>query len=633
MTCFDLLDSYGRPNPAYQGLHAWYRADSGVLTSTGQAGDGDEVVAWENYQKDNNRDLNEILGTGSLPTFKANAIADLPAVKFRNAAGLKCSDASWGTLANGVTVFAVVQLNNISATDYIFDSANYDDRNMLCSHGDTQKWFINSGTRLYTGDVQAGQFLVHEVVFDSAGSRHLINGELAGQGDAGTEAFAGLSLGGHVLGGGNFLDGYVAELLVYNGSLDDDQRMDVRRYLLSKYGLGFACGVNQGAYHLADINQDCRVDLDDYAEFAFGWLLGGDELALGNPARRPFLQEKVTVFELGMDGVYAYRIPSLVTTQNGTLLAFCEARKYSSADLSPTMLVVRRSTNMGKTWSDMQILHDVGNGAATDMVSVVDRQTGRAIVVYQTIPEDWSDNMVTGFGSDSSRQWCVYSDDDGETWSAPINITTQIKDPLWYGLLFGPGIGIQTQKGTHPGRLVLPARCRYGQLAVYSDDHGDTWYSAPGLIDQGSIECQIVELENSDYLMNLRSSYGGNRWISTSSDGGNSWSPGVSDDELTDLKCQASIIRYSWADEGESIILYTNPAKLTERKRLTIRASYDDCQTWPVSKCVGPEYSGYSCLTVLRDKTIGCLYESGPDFYYQTISFVRFNYEWLLSAD
>ena len=640
----DILSNDNSLNKSNPHLHCWYRSDFGVETN------GDEVLAWRNYQGVDSRDLNDVFGSGSLsPTLEFDSINEKPAIRFNNSKGIRALQTHWGVLSGGVTVFAVVQHNNENATDYVFDSADIEARNILCSLGNINKWAINGGLSLVTGDIQPNQFQLHEVIFDGSESTHSINNILVGYGNSGTKSFAGITLGTHVSGAGNSLDGMIAEFIVYKKVLNTEERECVRQYLQRKYNLSPICGGQGIGYPQSDFNQDCNIDMLDFgyiSGFCFdevsclsnfdllisGWLRCVNPSVNDCARYEPFFQPITDVFWRGMNGVNAYRIPSVVTSQNGVLIAICEARKNTPADMSATKIVVRRSIDKGKTWQEMQTIIDVGDDAAMDPTAVVDEITGKIWVFYEVFPAGWSSNPVAGLEYPSCLQWCMYSKDDGKNWSEPINITSKIKDESWYGFVFGPGTGIQIQKGLHKGRLVIPAHNDRSNFIIYSDDNGINWQRAAGTVSNlpKGIECQVVELEDGDYLMNIRNQDGGFRMISRSPTNGNTWSPAVEDDELIEPICSASILRYMWQEDGMSAVLFSNPNHHSERVNLTVRLSYDDCANWDISKSIYSNASGYSSLTKLKDNTIGCLFENGENSYYEKISFARFNYDYLI---
>lgn len=366
---------------------------------------------------------------------------------------------------------------------------------------------------------------------------------------------------------------------------------------------------------------------------------------LGNPvAVSGGLLEQTDVFISGQDGIAQYRIPVLVTSNQGTLLAFCDARVDLMADAPNNIdLVMKRSLDGGKTWGPMQVLLDVGAGAACDSCALVDRETGTIWVFTCYFPEGiGSLKAQPGLSGPTAMIWALTSDDDGETWSAPIDITAMVKSPLWYAGSPGPGKGIQARSG----RLILPKyfikEAQYSAShIVFSDDHGDSWEIGGTAPSNGMTnECQVAELTDGTLLLNMRNRLSGHhRWVSRSSDGGLSWSKVVKDPNLIGPLCQASLANFTNSiDHDKDRILFSNPASAVTRTNMTVRLSYDGGRTWPVAKQLHAGPSAYSCLTTLPDMTIGCFYERGHKDRsewlggcapYEKITFARFNLQWL----
>ena len=226
------------------------------------------------------------------------------------------------------------------------------------------------------------------------------------------------------------------------------------------------------------------------------------------------------------------------------------------------------------------------------------------------------------------------STDDGATWSEPVNITATTKQTDWTWYATGPGVGIQLKSG----RLVIP--CDHGVAVtkdyhshiIYSDDHGKSWQLGGTVPDKTTSESQVVERSDGSLLINIRNypAQTGCRTVATSSDGGLTWSETSLDRTLIGPGCQASILRYT--DESMSVtgcLIFSNPADKKERIRMTVRLSYDDGESWPVSKVIHEGMSSYSCLTVLHDGTIACMYEGGETHRREKIAFARFNMDWL----
>lgn len=332
------------------------------------------------------------------------------------------------------------------------------------------------------------------------------------------------------------------------------------------------------------------------------------------------------VFVSGEDGYHTYRIPSVITTTKGTLLAFCEGRKESRRDQGPTDMVLKRSLDGGTTWEPRLIVVRAVPDAAMDPCPVVDRTTGTIWLLYDRWPEGYEGRKIAGTGMDAVTCWVTHSEDEGATWSEPVNLTPTTKKPHWTGLAHGPGVGIQTQSG----RLVVPCN-QYEDgracLVAYSDDRGKSW-QVGGEVGPDMSESQVVELADGTLMLNMRSYRGKHcRATATSNDGGATWSAIRDDTTLVEPVCQASFLRYTLADEhGKNRLLFCNPAHTKSRINGTVRLSYDEGETWAVAKTLVPGSFAYCCLTVLKDLSMGCLYETND---YGKICFARFTLEWL----
>lgn len=362
---------------------------------------------------------------------------------------------------------------------------------------------------------------------------------------------------------------------------------------------------------------------------------------LGAESRAPeFVQ--TDLFVSGMDGNAQYRIPSLLSTKSGTLLAICEARVDRSGDAPNNIdVVMKRSRDQGRSWSKLQVVMENGAGAAGDATGLVDEETGTIWIFSVFYPDGiGSANSESGLTGNTATYKAVFSEDDGETWSLPIDLTAMLKEEGWRGGSLGPGTGLQLSSG----RLVLPRYYfdapqgeirRTTSFVSYSDDHGQTWANGGMVSPSGATnECQVIQLPDASLLMNLRNEVNSGevfRKITHSFDEGETWTELKDDPALIEpvRGCQASVLTYtSPAAFERHRILFSNPASL-RRENFNVQLSYDGGETWPVVRQVHGGPAAYSSLATLPDMSIGCLYERGEDDYDEKITFARFNLEWL----
>ena len=283
----------------------------------------------------------------------------------------------------------------------------------------------------------------------------------------------------------------------------------------------------------------------------------------------------------------------------------------------------------------MQVVASEGRDSLNDPSTVVIRETGRVVLHYSRFAEGYhTDSAPPGYDDpNASRNYVVYSDDDGATWSAPAETTRILKRPHVRGGIATCGVGIQLRRGPHAGRLVHAAYQFCEPLGresyvVFSDDNGTSWHRGAVAPSGGerTAEPQVVELADGRVMMNARTVCK-RRLVGISEDGGETFGEMVRDETLVEPTCQASILRYGDPLDSEpSSLLFSNPASVEARDTGTIRVSYDEGQTWPVSRLLYAGPFAYSCLTRLADGNIGCLFERDD---YQYITLARVSLEWL----
>lgn len=374
--------------------------------------------------------------------------------------------------------------------------------------------------------------------------------------------------------------------------------------------------------------------------------------ALRTLAAEPLL-EKIDVFEAGTNGVALYRIPGLVVTPKGTVLAYCEARKSSGADWGEIEVHLRRSRDGGRTWDAARQIAHLGERmpgnphravggeneqTVNNPVAIVDHQTGAVHFLYCI---------------NYARAFSMRSDDEGATFSAPVEITAAFEkfrpECDWRCIATGPGHGIQLTSG----RLLVPVWLAYGKVGqhspsltatVFSDDHGKTWQRGDVALPNtpetpNPNETAVVQLADGRVMLNARSvAPASRRLVTTGKDGATGWSAPRFDAALFEPICMGSIARVSARPASDrNRLIFSNPHSLKrdaegkeiaggrgERKNLTLQLSYDEGETWPAHRTLEDGTSAYSDLATLGDGTILCAYERG-----KKLTLARVNLEWL----
>lgn len=336
------------------------------------------------------------------------------------------------------------------------------------------------------------------------------------------------------------------------------------------------------------------------------------------------------VFQKGTEGYSCFRIPALIQTKSGALLAFAEGRKNNCSDEGDIDLVMKRSIDTGKTWSKLVVIWSDGTNTCGNPAPVVDENTGKIYLLMSW--NDGDDNIGeinAGTSKNTRRVYVTSSSDDGLKWEAPKEITSSVKQQNWGWYATGPCHGIQLKNDPYKNRLVIPcdyievgANRRGGSHVIYSDDAGATW-KLGGVVPQHSAlnpnESTVTELSDGKLMLNMR--VGGNqnqRVFSVSDDGGLTWSPLQEAPQLIDPVCQASL-NSTQTDNGYAVF-FSNAASTT-RKNMTVKMSTDDGLNWTKQKLIFGGPSGYSDLSVISKNSLALLFEAGVGAYTDGIAF------------
>lgn len=339
----------------------------------------------------------------------------------------------------------------------------------------------------------------------------------------------------------------------------------------------------------------------------------------------------------GVGGYNVYRIPGFAVAQDGSLLLFAEGRPSGSdpGAAGDIDIVYRRSTDSGQTWSPLSVLHQANNFDYSDPRVVVDHVNGSVHLQYVQWPTGCGQTCVpSGLGDNSSVIFHQSSNNNGVTWSGPVNINAQVKDPSWGSLNPGPGLGIQLKwqdsDPTRNGRLIIPAHQRppsYRGVALYSDDGGATWAHGSGVTPNFVDESEVIELTNGDLLWDGRQGSGSVRNRSISTDGGNTWGQAHQGD-ITITAVDSALVRYSAKRDGDDRdrILFSGPLGSNigagnSRDNIGVWTSYDEGKTFINPVQIQSGSAAYSVIDKLPNGSIGLVYEIN----HQTIRYVNFD--------
>ncbi len=319
--------------------------------------------------------------------------------------------------------------------------------------------------------------------------------------------------------------------------------------------------------------------------------------------------------------VKCYRIPAIVTAPNGDVIAAIDERVPGCGDLKWSKdinIIVRRSSDNGKTWSNIETVVNFPYGkSASDPSMIVDKVTNEIFLFYNYMDLDTEKDIY--------YLHVVKSADNGKTWSEPMDITSQIAKPEWHKdfKFITSGRGIQTRSGKLLHTMV---NLNSGLHLFGSDDHGKTWYFIDTPI-QPADESKVIELADGTLMINARVNGKGMRYVHTSTDEGKTWTTKEAP-ELIDPGCNASIIRYTSIEDGykKNRLLFSNAKSKKGRVNMTVRISYDEGKTWSEGKTIYEGPSAYSDLTVLENGDIGLFFEQDE---YTKNPFVSFSLKWL----
>lgn len=379
-----------------------------------------------------------------------------------------------------------------------------------------------------------------------------------------------------------------------------------------------------------------------------------------------------TVFTPGENGYKSFRIPSVLTLPSGRILAIIEARGEGKTDCAENDIVLKYSDNEGKSWSDMILIAASGKASLNNPTSLYIKENNRILIIFQEYPPKMNEALTdAGYKGNITRTYITYSEDDGLTWSEKRDITKQVKQPMATGYASGPGTAIRVTTGPDKGRILVPLNVSGGSdgwfnYLISSDDLGENWKIVEGKSEYGTNESQIVQISETEFLINARCHrYPGNEIKSPTE-----WNPWNFSKvtrcrgcipvqikgekavwgktqlryDLPDPLCQGAIYRYSGLQNDISRLIFVNAAnnislpkgreyRKTPPARIngTIRISYDEGKTWKYSKrFYGNRFTNfmYSVPTRLKSNKIGVLFEAGGD-----ILFSKFDLTWLAEGN
>lgn len=349
------------------------------------------------------------------------------------------------------------------------------------------------------------------------------------------------------------------------------------------------------------------------------------------------LTEAIPIYISGEEGYACFRIPAILTTKSGTLLAFAEGRKGGCSDTGDIDLLLKRSEDGGKSWSSLAVVWDDGQNTCGNPAPVLDEESGNVLLLATwNRGDDKESEIIAQTSTDTRRVFVLRSSNDGQSWSRPKEITTVVKKENWTWYATGPGSGIQLSKGPYAGRLMVACdhieaeTKKYYSHVIYSDDGGENWQLGGSTPQDQVNECEVVQLKDGRLMLNMRN-YDRDqhaRQLAYSEDGGMHWQNMRHTPELIEPICQGAMLRYDKDDA--SYVLFSNPASKEQRVNMTLKGSKDGGETWRELKQLYAGPSAYSDLTKVGAHHIGILYERGEERAYEGISWETIDMEKVL---
>lgn len=355
-------------------------------------------------------------------------------------------------------------------------------------------------------------------------------------------------------------------------------------------------------------------------------------------------QKEVTVFESSKEGYAIFRIPSIIQLPNKKIFAFAEGRVNGGADFGNIKIVLKTSKDQGKTWSPLKVVASYDHwqvGNAAPVVDLLDPAypNGKIYLFYNTGNVSEHDLRL---GKGIREVWFISSIDQGETWSKPTNITSQVhypngtmegrkysNDQDWRTYANTPGHAIQCMEGKYKGRLYIPANHSVGMPKAnfkdyyahgyFTDDHGKTFKISASLNIAGSNEATAAFISKDGLYMNVRNQPGDirSRIVAYSSNGGETFDTAMYDTHLIDPVCEGAVLNLG-KRRNKTILAFVNASDSTDRNNLTLKISFDEGRSWPIQQLIDgsqqtvkakKDYTAYADLIKLSRKKVGVFYE------------------------